>query len=505
MKRRGLMKKILIAALLILFVASAGYASPMAEKQSATEEAKPMLKALIGYVLFDPNEEYSAKAAENLTGYHVAYSSLPSSDEAPKLSAILAAKEKYDLISISYKLFSQTAGLGAYQTLDGLLADYGQALLAGTEESLWTNTTIDGKKMGIPFRLSNENYTSGRRVRTDLMKKAGLAKLPETPDELYSFLKTVKDKLGIIPMTGNGAVVDEIASAFGIPNVWNVTADGIRNRVTTPGAKDYVEYMHKLYSEGLIDSEWAQNTASSMQEKFFSGKAMIYQLFWWNEPAATDTLTANFPGAEFAYLPPLKNAVGESGMPVDRGAQQVIVIPKVAEHPVDAMKWINSKLASSDVFRQLCIGIEGVHYKVIGENQYEPIQPAFQNELNNANNYLTGTITKDYGVYWEQTRVRKNETLYGEFVKMQENVKSATIYYDPTTFMTPNSEFTSLAPSINTYVNDTIVQMIVGTRSIDEWDGFIQEYYSMGGDRLEKILNDWWTENKSVVEPMIKK
>ncbi len=496
------MKKLLTAALFTFIVSSVIFAGAIAEKPGLKEEVKPTLKALIGYVNFDPNVEYSAKASEELTGYKVEYSSLPSTDESSKLNAILAAREKYDVISVSYSLFSQTVGLGAYRSLDDLLDEYGQSILAGTNDALWTNTTIDGQKMGIPFRLSNENYTSGRRVRTDLMKAAGLSKLPETPDELYVFLKTAKEKLGIIPMTGNGAIVDEIASAFGISNAWNITPDGIRNRVTTPGAKEYVEFMHKLYSEGLIDSEWAQNTASSMQEKFYSGKAMIYQLYWWNEPSATNTLLSNFPNAEFSYLPPLKDSEGNSGMPINRGTDQVIVIPKVASNAEDAVKWMDSKLSSEDVFRRLCIGIEGVHYNTIGENEYEPIQPAFANDLNYANVYLTGTITKDYGIYWAQTRVRKNETLYGEFLKMQENVEKSTIYYDPTTFMSPNSEFTALAPSVNTYVNDTIIQMIVGTRGIDEWDSFVREYYAIGGERLERILNDWWAENKSIVEPL---
>lgn len=499
------MKKILSTTIMLLLIGSVVFAGAVTEKPSAKQETNQNLKMLIGYVDFDANEEYPAKTAEAITGYHVQYDALPFTDQIPKLSAILAAKEDYDVMNIEYDVFASTVGLGAYLPLDDLLAEYGEELYKGTDKTLWTNTTIDGKIMGIPYRLSNENYTSGKRVRTDLMKKAGITQLPTTPDELYTFLKAVKDKLGIIPMTGNGAIVDEIASAFGISNVWNVTSEGIRNRVSTPGAREYVEFMHKLYTEGLLDSEWAQNTTAATQEKFFSGKALIYQVFWWNEPSATDTLLKNFPDATFSYLPPLKNANGESGMPINRGTDNVAVIPVVSKNPIEAMKWMNAKVGTPEIFRELTMGVKDVHYKVIGEDEYEPIQPAFTNDMNHASVYLTGTITKDYGIYWAQTRVRKDETLYNEFLKMQENVKNATIYYDPTSFMTPNSEFTKLAPSINTYVNDTILQMIVGTRNINEWDSFVSDYYAMGGDQLEKMLNNWWDANKSVVEPMIKR
>ena len=192
-------------------------------------------------------------------------------------------------------------------------------------------------------------------------------------------------------------------------------------------------------------------------------------------------------------------------MPVDRGAQSVTVIPRVSTKAAEAMEWMNAKVASPEVFKQLCIGDENVHYSVIGENEYAPINPKFIDERNHANIFLTGTITADYGIYWGQTRVRKNETLYGEFLRMQDNVANATIYYDPTTFMAPNNEFTELAPAVNSYVEENILNMIVGARDIAEWDDFVQEYLDMGGQDLENMLNEWWNANREAVEPFIKK
>ena len=420
---------------------------------------------------------------------------------------ILSARDAdvYDVMVLDSATFAATVGLGAYLPLNDLLNEKGKELLAGTDDALWTNTTIDGQIMGVPFRLSNENYTSGLRVRTDLLKAAGVEKMPETLDELTEALTKVKETLGIVPITASGAILDEVAGAFGISNVWNVTEDGIHGRPTTPGAKEYVEYMHGLYTAGLLDDEWAQNSTASCTEKFLSGKALAYKVFWWNEPSATETLAANFPEATFDYLPPIKNADGQSGMPVDRGAQSVTVIPRVSTKAAEAMEWMNAKVASPEVFKMLCICDENVHYSVIGENEYAPINPKFTDERNHANIFLTGIITADYGIYWGQTRVRKNETLYGEFLRMRDNVASATIYYDPTTFMAPNNEFTELAPAVNSYVEENILNMIVGARDIAEWDDFVQEYLDMGGQDLENMLNEWWNANREAVEPFIKK
>ena len=153
---------------------------------------------------------------------------------------ILPARDAdvYDVMVLDSATFAATVGLGAYLPLNDLLNEKGKELLAGTDDALWTNTTIDGQIMGVPFRLSNENYTSGLRVRTDLLKAAGVEKMPETLDELTEALTKVKETLGIVPITASGAILDEVADAFGISNVWNVTEDGIHGRPTTSGAKE---------------------------------------------------------------------------------------------------------------------------------------------------------------------------------------------------------------------------------------------------------------------------
>ena len=96
--------------------------------------------------------------------------------------------------------------------------------------------------------------------------------------------------------------------------------------------------------------------------------------------------------------------------------------------------------------------------------------------------------------------VQYTSDLYREYLKMQQNVASAAIYYDPSSYMAPNSAFSELAPSVNGYVKDTILQMIVGARDVGEWDDFVEEYREMGGDELEAMLNEWWAENKDEIE-----
>lgn len=466
----------------------------------AQAEEKPELRVLTEYTTNDANQDPTAKLLEELTGYKVHYDALPNEERLPKLNAILAAREPYDIMILAPSSFESTVHLGAFMTLNDLLNRHGQAVLKGTNPTLWTSTTVDGSIVGIPYRLSVENYNSGLRVRTDLLNQAGVTELPKTPDELYGALVKVKEATGLIPLTGTGTAgnvfVDEIASAFGLYTNWVVTDGGIVNRAMAPGAKDYVAFMNKLYTEGLLDTEWAQNSTATAREKFLSGGAAINRVYWWEEPSASTTLMTNFPSASYTYLPPLSGEYGQ-GMAINRSADKIVVIPKVAKNPEAAMDWMNLKVSTEEIFRQICIGTEGVHYTVLGENEYQPINPAFTDEKNFANEFLTSTIADDYDIYWSQTRVRKNESLYQEFLKMQENVKSSRIYYDPTSFMAPNADFIELAPTVNTFVYDTFLQMIVGTRSLEEWDAFVAEYKEAGGEEVEALLNEWWDQNKA--------
>lgn len=470
----------------------------------AVAEETPTLKVLLNYTGYDPNEDPYAATLEAMTGYHVQYDTLPSEEPLTKLNAILAAQEDYDIIVLTFAQFESLVGLGAYTPLNDLLTAYAPQLYAGTDPSLLINTTVNGDIMGIPFRLSNENYYNGLRVRTDLLAEAGVEKMLETPDELYTALKTVRETLGIIPFSGSGAIVDEIAGAFGISNVWNVTEEGLSHRAAMDGTKEYVAYMNKLYAEGLLDSEWAQNSSNTIDEKFLSGNALIYGVSWWDEPAATTTLLTNFPDATYDYLPPLEGENG-SGMPMNRGANNVAVIPRSAKNVQAALEWMNAKVETAEVFRELCIGTEGTHYEIAANGEYMPIQPAFSDDLSHANDYMTGSIASDYGVYWSQTRLRKNDTLYAEYMKMQANIAKATIYYEPISFMPADNEYNDLAGSVNTYVNDTLLQMIVGTRPLGEWDTFVQEFLDMGGSRMTEIVNEWWDANKDALAPLVTK
>ncbi len=466
---------------------------------------KPELKMLMPYVPFDPKADSTAIYLEEATGYKVQYDMLPSEDSQTKLNAIIASKTEYDIIVLAKPDFDNTVETGAYMDLDSLIPTYASDLQSKTEKGLWTNVTIDGKIKGVPEGLASENYGLTYRVRMDLLKKAGIETMPSTPDELYTALKAVKDQLKIIPLTSSYAVIPEIASAFGMYNKFNLVDNKIVYQAEVAGAKDYVTFMNKLFKDGLLDNEYAQNTGEVMREKFFTSKAAIYQMAWWNEPTATNTIKEKAPTAEVAYLPGLKDANGVSGLPMGRGVNRISVIPKASKNKEHALNYMNIKVGE-EIFKKSVMGEENVHYKALGDGKFEPILPKFFDDKNNSHYFLTGSDTKAYSDFWAQTRVKKDPILFQEFTAIQDTASKSTYHYDPTTYMQPNKQYSESIGKVNKLVEDAFKQFITGTKPMTEWDAFIAELNATGLTDLNKIVNDWWTaEGANLADSMIKK
>lgn len=153
---------------------------------------------------------------------------------------------------------------------------------------------LNGKTYAIPeAAASGVAVNSAIIIRQDWLDELGL-KMPTTLDELYNVLKTFKDKKKVIPFTGGkDPIVQEIGTVFGMRTIvspWKVVGDKVVHLVEDPATKEYLAYMKKLYTEGLIDAECSINQANKLTENFTSGKAGMFKMNWANAATVTDAL-----------------------------------------------------------------------------------------------------------------------------------------------------------------------------------------------------------------------
>lgn len=456
---------------------------------------KPELKMLLQYGRFDPNEDYAAKAIARLTGYPVQYDMLPAEEADQKLNLLVANKEPYDLMKLSAPQFYNLASTGALEPLDDLIEKNGPDIKKAISGVSWESAKLNGKIYGVPETGSGIAISEELVVRQDWLDELGL-KMPTNPDELYTVLKTIKEKKNVIPLTASkdavSALLGDIAAAFGVTTDW-VDQDGtLVHQVETPQMKDYLAYMNKLYAEGLLDTELPLNTAAKMMEKFANGQAAMFKIAWYNAPSTIKALEKSDPNAKPALVPFLKDMNGKATVYAASGTTWYAVVPKYAKHKEDAVKLLNAKL-SPDIFKELAIGQEGVHHEV-KDGKYYPILPKFTDDLNNASNYMTGVDETSYPNYW-QARVRKDPTLQSYFEQMQANAEGL-IVTDPIALAPPIPQVAENKLNLLQLQIDEMLNFITGTEPLSDYDKFVAKWKEQGGAEMTEGANEWYKSSK---------
>lgn len=460
-------------------------------------EPKPELKTLNLWMKEDYNTYPVAKLLEERTGYKVKYDMLPADKPMDKLNLLISSAEPYDAITINNEkaIFNDYATKGALLELGPLIDKYGPNIKASVSKESFDAVTVDGKIFAIPNR-SSQFAGASLMIRKDWLDKVGMS-MPETLDELTEVLKAFKEKdpgeMGDkgTPLTirGDLPVIESIAGAFGIANTWNVVGDKLVQRAVDPGFKEYLAYAADLYKQGLLDKEFVVNKDATMKEKFTSGRAGMIVAAWYDVPTIIDALQKNQPGASYAYVTALKGKDGQMGLFTPTGFDRLTFIPKSAKHPEDAIKWMNAKL-EQETFKLMAIGEEGKHY-TYQDGAYAPILPIFNDERNNASNFLTGIDEKLYPEYW-QARVKKDPRLEEAFNYLNKTVPAEARVPD-LIGMAPVMPITAkYSQALSQITTDFAVKVIVGEAPVSDVDAFVSKYNASGGEESTKEVNEWY-------------
>lgn len=489
---------LLTASLVIGVLAGCGkkQTDEVTKQQSETaaplSAEKPMLKMLMGFRNFDPNNYPVATMLEQKTGYKVQYEMLPLEGANDKLNLLMANKEPYDILKLSRDQYMKLAVEGALEPLDDLVKNYGKTLMAVNDPEAIESTKVDGKLYAIPEQAPRPYVGSAIAVRQDIMDELKLS-TPTNLDEFYNVLKTIKEKKNMIPLTGYEGVFGEIAAAFGISYQWDDRDGKIISWLEHPAMKEFLGFMNKLYKEGLIDSEWPVNNTSTVQQKFTSGKAAMVRYGWSWAPTVNPALEKNVPTAKVSLIPALKGKDGKSVIGLNAtGVTSYIAIPKVSKNKEHAMNYMDLKV-QPELFKLLAIGQENVHFKKEADGKDYPILPIFNDERGNADMYLTSSDIKAYREYW-LLRVRKVKIQGEYFDEMQKQVPTAKV--SPLNYAPPLEAAGTYSQKLGKMENDFFIKIIAGAESLDNYDKFVQQWRAEGGDAMLKEYNEWYSKNK---------
>lgn len=471
---------------------------------------KPTLSVLMPNSGYDDNfinADENAKVIENITGYKVTYSQLPATNASTSLNLRLTNRDRINAVKLTSGQFADLIKDDVLCDLTPAIKKFGSVLDDVISPKSWETVTVDGKIYGIPERSSSDNIQYPIVFRQDWLDELNLG-MPTNTDELYETLKTIKTEKNVIPLTFDmyTPVVWSIAAGFGIYANWQeYTINGkpeVRYYMDSPNYPDYVAYMAKLYSEGLIDQEVPTLDAASAQLKFTGGNAAAISSSIWSVSSIVSGLVSGTQASGtqenlLGYLRALENENGEVHANRLGGCSYITAVPfYMAENAGYVIDWINSKLTDTEKahnFRDIVIGEEGYHWTYNASEGYIPLSEHFA-EKDTASYYLTGSNEKVYTQYW-LARVRKQAELYRAWSLMMEDADEVGVY-NVLDFAPPLPTYAQMRAKIELYSQDQFYVMMAKDKGNGKLSEYLAKWNKDGGEAATKEINGWYSSAK---------
>lgn len=502
------MRKFLVV-LLILACAFSVFAAGTKEVKGADAELKGpgnvTLKRLGYNVAFDVNKDIIVDVTKEATGYDVEYFSLPAQNANEKLLMEVASGKDYDVVNLSIDQWRTLVSNGALQPLNDVLDKYGQDIVAGNSDATWKALSDEkGDIYGVPYMYPyGTEINDFMIVRMDLLKKAGITRIPTTLDGFYDMLVALKKYYGdrYIILAGpykNAAEGSSsltfpriIASAFGIYNDWMLDDEGkVIYLSEHENFDELVTFLAKCAKEGLFDPDWAANTTSSVTEKFASGKAIIAAADRNLAQSSIPVLQENLglKDEDFGFVSALEGDDGTCTYMESTAINHVSAVLKSSKNAADAINWINLKV-QNQLF--INIGVEGVHFTYDKTGAISPINPIFADERGNSYYYNDATDEPAFKEQWP-SRIRKSAAQWLAFnaVTIKTNAERPEIFVEnPFAFMPASENTAKYNSTLLASLNDFVLQVMAGRRSVADIKTYQSDWRNNGGEEVRSDLN----------------
>ncbi|CAM4246406.1 extracellular solute-binding protein [Paenibacillus alkaliterrae] len=422
--------------------------------------------------------------------------------------------------------------------LNDLIEKYGNEIKKAFEEDADLKAAItapDGNIYALPHINDCFHcwYSQKLWINKDWLAKLNL-EMPTTTDEYYEVLKAFKTK----DPNGNGQA-DEIplSGAFntwrGIPSnflmnsfIYNNDEDfffmedgKVGLAASQPEWRQGLEYVNKLFSEGLIDKEaFTQNNDQMAQVGNRSGDNVSGSVTAGHIGMYFSLTEGQNRHKEYITVPPLKgpNGTAFAGYYKAYGNGQFAITDKASEEEAIAAIRMADYLYSEEHAITNEYGLEGKYWEKAKEGQKDvhgnqakySLKPEYWNigtTFNDTWDQMGITRrTRDIRESWAVpedpfSQVGYEYRLYLETAKNYEN-KQPEETFPLTIFMESNDakEANQLRTQINDYVRSNMAQFVTGTKKLNdaEWDNYVKGFEGLNLPRYLEIYQNAYDSKK---------
>ena len=464
------------------------------------------------------------------------------SDYDEKMSLCIGSNTVPEIMNVNAAQYRALLKYDMIQPLDDYFDDYASDALksyveSGGDELMDCITNDDGEIMAIPAPNLTAGGVNEMWIRQDWLDALGL-EAPRTWDELAQVANAFvtedpdgngeDDTIGILgpgnadhmnAVGGNQFGLDPLFSCYqSYPQYWLEGEDGkVEYGSIQPETKTALENISKLYADGDIDPEML--VRSDSKEPLLAGKVGIFFGPWWCAYTFADTTLSG--SADWrAYFTPLSED-GKYYTHMAEPTTQYVVASKDCKNPEAAFKIINYLIANEQTWVE-----EGVTSTEMGTADFYPLYNAYDNadEIETSYEVLTQYLAGEVGiddVDFSTHKLLKNDMEAITELKKEPYDDFSLEYWNLDSDLAQgnlprlvaimvgdaplvNEEY---VPIYNVYngqtetmeakwanlkkmEEETFAKIIMGKADISEFDTFVENWKSQGGDQILKEINE---------------
>lgn len=385
--------------------------------------------------------------------------------------------------------------------------------LSAMSEDVANSLTVNGALIGIPRTRVVARY--GLSYRQDWAEKLGV-ELPEnaTPDDVYDMLYAftyddpdgngVDDTIGM-EMTSYTGPFDIIQTWFGCGNGWQEVDGKLMPVWTTDNYFEAVDYIKKLYDDGLMPADFYSRPTDSWSDGCKKGEngvfidvldsgKRIWQYFEGvgTEDASTPSVVdSSVPASMVLYGAVNGHTLATAGY---NGYFTLSATTLDSDEKIEAALTLLDKLNDPEMLILMQYGLEGVNYEMqdgylVDLDTEDEVLAANVLGLNQLLAFLPSTEEASTRVPIEKDK----------FVQAQDDAYEAAMEYavmNPALSYLVNSEtYSSVGADLDTQASALRTQYVCGEIDLDAFKAGLNELRSQGYDTIIEEVNAQYQAN----------
>lgn len=367
-------------------------------------------------------------------------------------------------------------------------------------------TTTKGDIVGAPFIRGDEYLltSGGMIVRADWLDELNMD-VPETPDEFYDMLVAFRDEMGAevpLSITTSNLIWNFLQSGL-ITDGFDLPAGGLYQEdgelhfgFAEPELKAVYEWLHMLYDEKLLDTEFVTIDDVTKKANIQNGRSGVtYGSVGGNLGTWMKEMWETDPEYELTGIPSLVSKKGERASfaagqsPV---AGDMLFMTTACKNPEVAVQFMNyGYTEEGGMFFNY--GIEGESYNMVDG------YPTYTDDvLNNPDGKSMAQVLAGYCRSWATGPFVQQKEYMEQFGGLDRQKEALTAWTDNdlldhivpglTIAEEDSNEYNKINAELWTYLKEMMIAYVTGAKSLDTFESeYLATLESMGIDRWIEI------------------